>query len=87
MGAVERSKEVPDAVLGEQVQPDRGLVEDEQVRVVEDCGGKITAHALTQGELPDRRGKERVEVENLAGGRQVLREAITRNPVHVPQQV
>src|SRR5680860_731043 len=85
--AVHGSQEVTDSILGKEVKTDRGLVEHQQVRVMQDRRGEVAAHALTERELPDRRCEKGIEVEHLSRGGKIGGEAIWRNPVHVPKQV
>ncbi len=49
--------------LGDDVQPDRRLVEEEELRVVQQRRRQVAAHALAERELAHRRVQERLELE------------------------
>ena len=67
------AQEVADAVLGHHVQPDGRLVQVEDLRIVQQRGRQVAAHALAERELAHGRAQERVEVEQVAEGRRRLR--------------
>ncbi len=46
------SDRIPDVLLGDHVQADGRLVEQDQLRSVEQRGGNLTAHPLTEGQFP-----------------------------------
>ena len=64
--------------LRDDVETDRRLVEEEQLRVVQHRRGQLAADALAERELPHGRVQERVEVEHLAEAREVLAVAVGR---------
>lgn len=57
--------EAADTLLGDDVEADCRLVEEEDRRRVEDGGGKIAAHALAEAELADWCLEEGAEIEEL----------------------
>ena len=59
VAAVDLLQELADVRLGDDVEADRRLVEEEERRPVEERGGEVAAHPLAEGELAD----------GLAGGR------------------
>ncbi len=85
--AVDLDEEVADALLGDDVEPDRRLVEEEQLRAVEHRGGQLAADPLAERQLAHRRLQERVEVEHLPKPREVRAVALGRHLVDVAQQV
>src|SRR5262249_24934355 len=50
-------------LLAHHVEPDRGLVEEEYARPVQERGGQLAAHPLAQRELAYRGVEQRAEVE------------------------
>ncbi len=58
-------EELAQPLLGQHVQADRRLVEDHQVRAVQQRGRDLGAHALPQGQLPHRRGQELPHLQHL----------------------
>ena len=67
------------ALLGDDVEPDRRLVEEEQLRLVQHRRGQLAADALPERQLAHRRAQERVEVEHLAEARQALAVPVGRD--------
>src|SRR4051812_20422873 len=61
----ERADEVPDAVLHRDVEPDRRLVEVEDLRVVQQRGGQVGTHALAEREAARDRGEDLLQLEEL----------------------
>jgi hypothetical protein len=58
-------QELAQPLLRQHVQPDGGLVEDDQPGPVEQRGGHLGAHPLTQRELPHRSGEELAQLQPL----------------------
>ena len=54
LGAVDLLQEFADALLGNHVQADGGLVKEEQRRIVQERGGQVAAHALAKRKLAHR---------------------------------
>ncbi len=64
--AVDLDEELAHALLGDDVEADRRLVEEEDLGVVQHRGDELAADALAERELAHRRLQERVELEQLA---------------------
>ena len=78
---VQAPQEVADALLGYDVQPDGGLVQVEDLRIVEQGRRQVATHALAQAELPDRRVEEAVEVQEVSEDLQVAVETRRRHAI------
>jgi hypothetical protein len=63
--AIERLHEVAHGELGDGIEADRRLVEEEHARRVHHAGGDLAAHALAEGELSDGDVEEALEVEEV----------------------
>ena len=62
---VEGAQELTQPPLAHDVEPDGGLVEVEDLRVVQQCGRDVAAHPLAEAELPDRGVEQVAEAEQL----------------------
>ena len=62
---VGRPGEFPDLLLGDHVQADGGFVEEDHLRLVDQGGRDLAAHALPQGELAHGRLHELLQLEEL----------------------
>src|SRR6185503_13071993 len=60
---VEVADELADLLLRDDVEADGGLVEEEDARAVEERGGDLAAHALSERELADGAAEQRLELE------------------------
>ena len=69
---VEGPQELPQPTLADHVEPDRRLVEVEDLGVVQQRGHDVAAHPLAQAELPDRGVEQVVEVEQVEEPVEVL---------------
>ena len=85
--AVHLRDEGPDALLGEDVEPDRPLVEVDDPRVVEERRREVPAHTLAEAQLTHRRLDEFVEAEDLPESPQVASVSIGRDPVHPGHEI
>ncbi len=56
---------VPDVLLGDHVQADGWLVEQDQLRAVEERGGHLTAHPLAEGKFPHGSLQQILDLECL----------------------
>ena len=63
---VEAHEQLAEALLGDEVEPDRRLVEEQDLRVVEQARGELAAHPLAEREVPHRLVEEVGGVEQLA---------------------
>jgi hypothetical protein len=72
--AVHGSQELAHPRLCHDVEPHRGLVEEEDLRVVQHRRGQLAAHALAEGKLPHRGLQEGAEVEQVGEGVEVARQ-------------
>src|SRR5271157_1347638 len=63
--AIDLLEEFTDALLGHHVQPDGGLVQEKQRRIVQQGSGQITAHSLAQTQRADGRVQIFLEVEHF----------------------
>jgi 2-polyprenyl-6-methoxyphenol hydroxylase-like FAD-dependent oxidoreductase len=85
--AVHRREELAHAGLGDDVEPDRGLVQEEDLRVVQHRRGQLAAHSLSEGQLTNGRVEEGPELEQLRERIEVRAPAPERNAVDVAQQL
>ena len=85
--AVQLHEEVPHALLRDDVEPDRRLVEEHDLGIVEQRRGEVAAHALAERELSHGRPEERLELEELGEARQVLLVALLRHAIDVTEQL
>ena len=85
--AVDLRKEFAHGRARHHVEPDRGLVEEDDVRLVQERRGQLAAHALPQRELPHGCCQERPEIEGLRKPIEARSMALGRHAVDVPQQV
>ena len=84
---VERAEELAQPALAHDVQPDRGLVEVEDLRVVQQRGRDVAAHPLAEAELADRRVEQVAEVEQVEELVEVGAVAVVGDPVDLAQQL
>jgi hypothetical protein len=63
---VEGDEQLPEAPLGQQVEPDGRLVEEQDLGVVQQARGQLAAHPLAQGQVAHRLVEEVAGVEQLA---------------------
>jgi len=80
-------QELPHGLLADHVQADRRLVEEQDLRPVQQGGGQLAAHPLAQGELAHGRVEELVEFEHGAALGQAGLVLGGRHPVDVAQQL
>ena len=64
-GRVERAQELAQPALADHVEADGRLVEEQDLRVVQQRGHDVPAHPLAEAELADRGVEEVAEVEEL----------------------
>ncbi len=83
---VDVGDERADRFLGHDVEADRRFVEVDDLRIVQQRGREIAAHALAERELAHRRRHEAVEIEDLDEVREVRAVAVARHPVDRAQQ-
>jgi hypothetical protein len=84
---VDLEQEVAHALLRDDVEADRRLVEEEQLRGVQHRRGQLAADALAERELSHRHLQERVEVEHLAEAGELRAIALGGDVVDVAQQL
>ena len=84
---VEGAQELAEPALAHHVEADGGLVEVEDLRVVQERGGDVAAHPLAEAELPDRDVEQVAEAEQLDELRQVGSVPLGVGPVDLLQQV
>ncbi len=63
--AVQRLHEIAQRELGDRIEPDGRLVEEENTRAVEQGGRDLAAHALAERELAQRRVQDRRDLQHL----------------------
>ncbi len=63
---VEADEQLAEALLGDEVEPDRGLVEEEDVGLVEQTCRELAPHALTEGEPADRGVEQVGRIQQIA---------------------
>ena len=85
--AVRLAEELAEPGLADDVEPDRRLVEVDDLGVVQQRGGDVAAHPLAERQLPDRRVEEGAEVEQVDECDEVGAEAVAGHPVDAPQQL
>ena len=68
-----------DVVLDDHVQSDRRLVEKKHLGTVQQRGGDIRPHTLTEGERADRTGDKVVQLKHLVEKRHALFVAVLRH--------
>jgi hypothetical protein len=85
--AVDLGQKLTDAGLGHDVEADRGLVEVEDLGVVQEGSRQLAPHPLAEGELSHRGVEEGPEIEELYEDGQVLAVARGRHAVDVAQEV
>ena len=73
--------------LGDEVQPDRGLIEVEDGRLVQERRREVAPHPLAQRQLSHRGIHERPEVEQFRRLVEVVAKAVRRHLVHVLEQL
>ena len=69
---VEGAQELAQPALADHVEPDGRLVEEEDLRVVQQRRDDVAAHPLAEAELPDRGVEQVVEVEQVEEPPEVL---------------
>ena len=85
--AVDPGQEVADLGLAHHVEADGGLVQVDDVGVVQERRGQLPPHALAQGELAYGHVQERRQVEELGEGGHVPGVTGARDPIDRAQQV
>ncbi|MNG10389.1 hypothetical protein D3C84_938530 [compost metagenome] len=73
---------IADAPLGDDVQTDRRLVEEQNVRVVQQRGGQIGSHSLAQRQLAHRRIHELAKLQQLGKFANSCITPLVGHPVH-----
>src|ERR687888_132363 len=68
--AVDLDEEVADALLRDDVEADRRLVEEEELGLVQHRRGQLAPDPLAERQLAHRRVQERIELEHLAETRE-----------------
>ena len=63
---VQPDEQLAEALLGDEVEPDRRLVEEQDLGIVEQARGQLAAHALAEGEAPHGLVEQVGRVEQLA---------------------
>ena len=84
---VDLDEEVAHALLRHDVEADRRLVEEEQLRLVQHRRRQLAADALSERELAYRRLQERVEIEYLAKALETRAIAPGRHAVDMAQEL
>lgn len=85
--AIDFGQELADALFGNHIQANRRLVEKQDRWIVQQCGGKIGAHALAKRKLAHRRRKKRPQIEQGGELSHILAKAVGRDAVDVAQQL
>ena len=84
---VDLGEELPHSLLRHDVEADRRLVEEEDLRVVQHRGGQLAAHALAERELPHRRARKSSSSSSSRKRSRFAPVAVVRDPVDVAQQL
>ena len=84
--AVQFAQEVAHALLGDDIEADRRLVQVEDRRLVEERRRQVAAHPLAERELAHRLIEEGGEVEQLGETAQIRRVAVGRHAIDVAEQ-
>ena len=85
--AVDLDEEVAHTLLRDDVEPDRRLVEEQQLGAVEHRRRQLAADALAERQLANRGVEERIELEHLPESREVGAVTLGGDAVDVPQQL
>ena len=85
--AVDFAQELAHRRFRDDVEPDRGLVEEDDLRIVEQRGGELAAHPLAERELAHGRLEERPEREHVGEAVEVLAVPGGRHAVDVAKQL
>ena len=84
---VEAAQELAQPPLADHVEPDRGLVQVEDLGVVEERSGDVAAHPLAEAQLADRGVEQATEVEQLEELLEVASVAVGGDAVDLLQQL
>ena len=84
---VDPAQELAQPALADHVEADRGLVEVEDLRVVQQRRGDVAAHPLAERELPHRGVEQVAEVEQLGELGEVAPVPVGVDAVDPAQQV
>src|SRR3569623_208397 len=84
---VDLDEEGADALLRDDVEPDRRLVEEEQLGPVEHRGRQLPPDALPERQLTDRCVEERIELQHLAEPGQARAMTIGRHAIDVAEEL
>ena len=85
--AVDPGDELANRLFGDHVEPDRRLVEKDELGIVQHRGREIAPHPFAQRQLADRRAHEPFEIEEPGELGQVFPVAVPRNVVDRAQQL
>jgi hypothetical protein len=85
--AVDRLEELSDRSLADDVEADRRLVKVDDLRVMEQCGGQVAAHSLTQTELADGRVEQVRQFKQADETVEIAPVPRRIDPVEPPDQV
>jgi hypothetical protein len=83
---IQLGDERADRFLRDDVEPDRGLVEIDDARIVQQRRREVATHPLAERQLPHRRRQEVAHLEQRREVVEVLAVAVARDPVDRAQQ-